>query len=61
MQPNRGDFVKLVNEDKMKLDIFETDQDISEMSKDKFKKIIKEKIEAHAIKYLNNIANTHSK
>ena len=46
---------------KTKFDILETDNEISEMSKNKFKKIIKEKIEAHAIKYLNDIANINSK
>ena len=58
---SKGDWVKLVQEDKIKFKISESDEQISQMSKEKFRQIVKKKIETHAIKYLNTLAENHSK
>ena len=57
---NRGDWCNTLNEERIKYDIVENDIEISNMSKYKFKKLINEKIDGFAIKYLQELANNHS-
>ena len=57
----RGDWTELVEADKAKYGISESDSEIAEMSREKFKSKIQKKIEAHAVRCLNNIAENHSK
>ena len=57
----KGDWVNILQEERMKYDISETDETISKMSKHKFKKIVKKKIKTHAIQYLKNLSIPHSK
>ena len=57
----RGDWTELVEADRAKYGISESDSEISQMSRNKFKSTILKKIEAHAVRSLNNIAENHSK
>ena len=57
----RGDWTELVEAEKAKYGISESDSEIAEMSREKFKSKIQKKIEAHAVRCLNNIAENHSK
>ena len=58
---NRGDWVKLLNEEKAKYGLLITDQEIMKLSKEKFKQIVDEKVEKFAINYLKTLAMKHSK
>ena len=60
-QSNRGDWFKILNDEKKKYGIEETDEEIGKLSKLKFKKIVEQQIKANAIKYLEDIAKTNSK
>ena len=58
---NRGDWVKIMNEEKTKHALLITDQEIQNLSQEKFKTIVNEKIEKSAIAYLQKLAGKHSK
>ena len=58
---NKGDWAKIVNEERIKYCIIETNEEICKMSKTKFRKIVKKKIKLHATKYLDDLAKPHSK
>ena len=60
-QSNKGDWVRLVQEDRIQFCISESDEEIAQISKEKFILIVKKRVEAHAIQYLNNLAENHSK
>ena len=60
-QSVKGDWALIINEERSKYGITETDENISKMSKTKFKKIVKLKLKTHAIKYLRDLAEPHSK
>ena len=49
IKPNGGDWVKLVEKDKVVLNIDLTDEEIEEMSKAKFKKIVDSNIENYTL------------
>ena len=58
---NRGDWVKLLNEEKEKYGLLITDQEIMILSKEKFKHEKDEKVEKFAIDYLKTLAMKHRK
>ena len=58
---NKGDWVKIVQEDRIKYGVTESDEQIASMPQEKFKTLIKKKVKIHAIKYLHEMAQPHSK
>ena len=61
LNENPGDWVKILNEERFRYGIVKSDEEISQMSKNKFKKIVQEKIQKFANKYLHDLAKTHTK
>ena len=61
MNENRGDWVKILNEERFRYGIVESDEEISQLSKNKFKKVVQEKIQKFANKYLHDLAKNHKK
>ena len=59
--PNAGDWVKLVDNDKKVLNLDMSDEEIEEISKNKFKKIVETKIDIFALQQLNALKSKHSK
>ena len=59
--PNSGDWIKLVNEDKAVLGIEISDEEITNLSKNKFQKYIENKIEKYALLQLNVLKAKHQK
>ena len=57
----RGDWYQIVKDDRVKYGIKESDEEISEMSQNKFKKMVEKKLHDSALKYLKELANKHSK
>ena len=57
----KGDWAKIVQEEKIKYAIMETDETIAKLSKHKFKKLVKNKLRTHAIQCLRDMAQPHSK
>ena len=57
----KGDWAKIINEERSKYNILETNEEIAKMSKSKFRKICKIKIKLHATKYLDDMSKPHSK
>ena len=51
----------LVQENKEELQINLTDEDVSRMSKERFKVIVNKSVERRAVEYLNSIAMKHEK
>ena len=61
LKPSKGDWVKLIENDKQILKIDHEDEEIEKMSKYKFKKFVKKVIAEGALAYLLKIKETHSK
>ena len=59
--PTKNDWFGIVQENMKDLEIELSDEEISEMSKQKFKTIVTTAVEKAAINYLNRKASTHSK
>ena len=59
--PNSGDWVKLIQKDKLKINLEISDTEIEEMSKGRFKNLIKRKVQILAISDLNEAKIKHSK
>ena len=59
--PVKGDWVITVLEDLQELGINKSFDDISEISKDAFKKMVKEKVKKKALFFLKDLQQTHSK
>ena len=57
----KDDWFRIVMNDRAELNISHTDQEISNMSKDKFRTLVTTAIEKKALSYLNEIAMGHSK
>ena len=57
----RGDWYQIIKDDKIKYGISESDEEISEMSQTRFKKMVEKKLHESALKYLKDLANKHSK
>ena len=60
-QPIRGDWVSTVKQDMSDLNIQVSFEEISEISKEAFKKLVKEKVQKSALNYLKNLQISHSK
>ena len=61
LKPSAGDYFILMQKEKMKYDIDLSDQEISELSKQQFKKYVKEKVGKYAFSHLLSLGKTHSK
>ena len=59
--PVKNDWVNQIELDKMDIGLNLSEEDVSSISKRKFKKIVKEKIKKASLIFLNNLANPHSK
>ena len=57
----KGDWFKILEAEKSKLNIQLTDSDISKMSREKFKSLISQRIHLKAEEYLKKLASGHSK
>ena len=57
----KHDWYNLVMEDRNQLEIVQSDEQISKMSKDSFSKIVTKAVQKNAAEYLNSIALKHSK
>ena len=60
-QPIRGDWVSTVKEDMADLNIKMSFEEIAEISKEAFKKLVKEKVQKSALHYLKTLQLSHSK
>ena len=58
---NKGDWCEIIQMEKLKYNILESDVDISKMTKETFKTLIENKINAHALIYLKELAYSYSK
>ena len=58
---NKGDWARIIQEEKEKFSVTESDDQIACMSQGKFKNMIKKKVKKHAIQYLHQLAQPHSK
>ena len=61
LKPTRGDWYKMVQDEKSKYSINLTDQQISQMSRYKFKKMVDKNVGSYAFEYLKVKASSHSK
>ena len=57
----KGDWFQMMKNEKEKYDILSTDEEVSKMTKYRFKKLIEKKVNAYAFKYLKEKAQSHSK
>ena len=60
-QPTRGDWVSTVKQDLAVLDIKTSFEEIANISKEAFKKLVKDKVQKAALDYLTNLQLSHSK
>ena len=58
---NKGDWIEQLNKDKVELDLQLTDEQIQSLSKEKFKSLVKSRIEKSAAKNLVELQNSHTK
>ena len=58
---NKGDWVRMIDSDKIELDINMTDKKIQGVSKQMFKNFVKKKVKGRFIQYINNLKAQHSK
>ena len=57
---NKGDWVRIMQEEREKYDILESDDDISKISQERFRNIVNKKVYSYAVKYLHDMASPHS-
>ena len=57
----RGDWVKIMDEEREKYGLLESDETISCMSQEKYRNLVKKKVLSHAVDYLHAVASPHSK
>ena len=57
----KGDWVKIIEEEKLDFDIQLSDDEIVTMSRGRFENMIKKKIRTHSTQQLKNVGLTHSK
>ena len=60
-EPVKGDWITTVKEDIEELDLNLTFEQIKAFTKETFKEKVKEHVKASALKYLQNLQQTHSK
>ena len=58
---NKGDWYEIITEERIKNEITQTDDEIALMSRERFRCIVDLKVKCSAIKYLNELAEPHSK
>ena len=58
---NKGDWVMIIEKDRQKYNLSISDDEISNMSKERFENMVQKKIKSHAVQYLQDLANSHSK
>ena len=58
---NKGDWYLIMQDERAKYEISESDDEISKMSQNKFRKIVEKKIHQYALKHLNTMASKRSK
>ena len=58
---NKGDWYLIIQEDRLKYGIEESDLQISQMSQYRYRKLVEKKIHHVAVKYLRGLAEKHSK
>ena len=58
---NKGDWGLILEEERRKYNLTLSDQEIANLSREKFKTIVSAKIQSHAFNYLKQLANKHSK
>ena len=56
-----GDWVRLIGQDKTTLGLELTDEEIVSLSKNKFKNMVKKKVESYALMQLNELKRKHRK
>ena len=61
LKPTKGDWYEMIQSEKTKYKIYETDEEISLMSKNKFKRIVEKKVNSFAFETLKVKASGHSK
>ena len=61
LDPSHGDWVLQVRKHKKDIGLNISEEEIRSMSKDRFKSIVKQKIEKLGIEYLEKVKNSHSK
>ena len=59
--PSSGDFCQLVSDDCKAIELNIAEADIARMSKQKFQTIVKPKVRAAALEYLNKLKQKHTK
>ena len=59
--PSPGDFCELVSDDCKAIELDIEEEDIARMSKQRIQTIVKSKVRAAALQYLNNMKQKHSK
>ena len=57
----KGDWVQIMQQERVKYNIMESDQTISTMSQEKFRSVVKTKVYTHAVQYIHDLAEPHSK
>ena len=61
VNPDKGDWYLIIQQEKAKYGIDESVFEISKVSQYKFRKTVEKKIHLYTMKYLNSLANKHSK
>ena len=61
IKSSKGDWFELLKNERENNCILQTDEEIASMSKERFRRIVDEKVGIGAVKYLNNLAEPHSK
>ena len=61
IKPTKGDWHQMIQSEKLKYEIDETDDEISKMSKSKFKRIVDTKVNNLVFETLKSKASSHSK
>ena len=52
---NKGDCVEIIQEERDKYNLLESDEDISKLSQESFRNIVKKNVYSFAVKYLHDM------
>ena len=61
LKTNRGDWYEIIQTERESLNITLTDEEIEQMSREKYKSIVEKHIQREGLKYLCGLAAPHSK
>ena len=61
MASSRNDWFKLLESERKKYVIVQTDEEIAKMSKNQFKSLVNKKVNSYAFEYLKQKARSHKK